>query len=84
MTATQAARGFSRMLDLLENGSEEIVIVRNERAVARLVPGTVQMTALEALSDLYRTLPDVEGRNWLREVKRRDRKWKNESRDPWE
>jgi antitoxin (DNA-binding transcriptional repressor) of toxin-antitoxin stability system len=84
MTATEAARGFSRVLDMLENGTEEIVIIRNDRPVAKLVPGTPQMTALEALSDLYRTLPDEEGRRWLKDLQKRDRSWKREVRNRWE
>jgi antitoxin (DNA-binding transcriptional repressor) of toxin-antitoxin stability system len=83
ITATQAARSFSRVLDMMENGTEEIVIVRNDHPVAKLVPGTPQMTALEALSDLYRTLPDQEGAGWLRDAKKRDRRWRKEARDPW-
>ena len=39
VTATEAARNFSRMLDLLEHGSEEIVVLRNNQPVAKLVPG---------------------------------------------
>ena len=83
ITATEAARSFSRVLDMMENGTEEIVIVRNDRPVAKLVPGTPQMTALEALSDLYRTLPDQEGASWLKDAKKRDRRWRKEARDPW-
>ena len=83
ITATEAARSFSRVLDMMENGTEEIVIVRNDHPVAKLVPGTPQMTALEALSDLYRTLPDQEGASWLKDSKKRDRRWRKEARDPW-
>jgi antitoxin (DNA-binding transcriptional repressor) of toxin-antitoxin stability system len=81
MTATEAARSFSRVLDMMENGTEEIVIVRNDHPVAKLVSGTPQMTALEALSDLYRTLPDQEGPGWLKDAKKRDRRWRKEGRE---
>ena len=83
MTATQAARSFSRVLDMLENGGDEIVITRNKHAVAKLIPGAPAMTALEALVDLYRTLPGEEGSRWLKDAKRGDRSWRREARDPW-
>lgn len=84
VTATEAARNFSRMLDLLEHGSEEIVVLRNNQPVAKLVPGAPRMTALEALADLYRTLPDAEGTGWLEDTKRVDRRLRKQIRDPWE
>ena len=66
VTATEVARNFSRVLDLLEHESEEIVVLRNNQPVAKLVPGAPRMTALEALADLFRTLPDAEGAAWRR------------------
>ncbi len=39
VTATEAARNFGRVLDLLEHESEEIVVLRNNQPVAKLVPG---------------------------------------------
>ena len=83
VTATEAARNFSRVLDLVEHESEEIVILRNNQPVAKLVPGAPRMTALEALTDLYRTLPDAEGRAWLEDVRRVDRRLRKQVRDPW-
>jgi antitoxin (DNA-binding transcriptional repressor) of toxin-antitoxin stability system len=84
ITATYAARNFSRVLDILENGSEEIIILRKKNAIAKLVSGAPRMTALEALADLHRTLPDVEGKRWLRDASKIDRPWQKEKRDPWE
>jgi len=52
LTATQVARQFSRVLDSLEQGGEEVVVLRNNQPVARLVPGAARMTVLEALADL--------------------------------
>jgi prevent-host-death family protein len=83
VTATEAARNFSRVLDLLEHESEEIVVVRNNQPVAKLVPGAPRMTALQALADLYRTLPDAEGAAWLVDAKRMDRRLRKQVRDPW-
>ena len=83
VTATEATRNFSRVLDLLEHESEEIVVLRNNQPVAKLVPGAPRMTALEALADLYRTLPDAEGAAWLEDVRRVDRRLRKQVRDPW-
>jgi PHD/YefM family antitoxin component YafN of YafNO toxin-antitoxin module len=38
MTATQASRGFSAMLDLVEHDKEEIYIERDGRPVAKIEP----------------------------------------------
>ena len=83
VTATEAARNFSRMLDLLEHESEEIVVLRNNQPVAKLVPGAPRMTALEALGDLHRTLPDAEGGAWPEDASRMDRRLRKQVRDPW-
>jgi hypothetical protein len=61
------------MLDLLEHESEEIVVIRNNPPVAKLVPGAPRLTALEALADLYRTLPGKEGTAWLKDSRRVNR-----------
>lgn len=83
MTATEVSRNFSRVLDTLERGDEEIVILRGRHPVARMVPGAPRMTAIEALGDLYRTLDDAEGKAWLEDVARADRRRGREVRDPW-
>ena len=83
ISATEAARNFSRMLDLLEHRSEEIIVVRNNQPVAKLVPGAPRLTALEALADRYRTLPDKEGAAWLRDSRRMGRGARRQVRDPW-
>ncbi len=83
LSATDVSRNFSRVLDELERGGEEIVIVRGRHPVAKLVPGAARMTALEALGDLYRTLDDDEGAAWLEDMKGADRRLRRELRDPW-
>jgi len=83
ISATEAARNFSRMLDLLEHESEEIIVVRNNHPVAKLVPGAPRLTALEALADLYQTLPSKEGMAWLKDSRRVDRTGRQQARDPW-
>ena len=69
---------------MLEYGSEEIVIVRNKHAVAKLVPGSPRMTALEALSDLHRTLSYDEGESWLEDNRKVADPLDDKIGDPWE
>ena len=47
MTATEFAKNIKKTLDRLEFGGEEIVITRNNNKIARLIPGSAHMTALE-------------------------------------
>ncbi|HEY8054419.1 MAG TPA: hypothetical protein VIE13_00755, partial [Terriglobales bacterium] len=70
MTATALARNLSKVLDQLARGGEEIVVERNQRVLGRLVPGPAQQTALEALSDIYRTLPAPAARTWEADARR--------------
>lgn len=67
ITATELARNFRQYLDQVEHQGEELVVVRNQHQVAKIVPGPVTMTAIDALTDLYRTLPADAGKNWLRD-----------------
>jgi antitoxin (DNA-binding transcriptional repressor) of toxin-antitoxin stability system len=72
LTATEVSRNFSRLLDGLEHGGEEIVVLRNKHPVSKLVPGAARMNAIEALGDLYATLDDEEGARWLADIHRLD------------
>lgn len=83
LSATEVARTFSRVLDSLEQGGEEIVVMRHNHPVATLVPGAARMTALEALADIHRTLDDSEGAAWLSDMQDADRLLVQEARDPW-
>src|SRR5579859_2901749 len=57
-SVTDVARNFSAVLDVLERDQEEVVLVRNQRHVARLVPEAPHQDALSVFGDLYRTLDD--------------------------
>ena len=83
LTSTEVARSFSRLLDSLEHGGEEIVVMRNKHPVARLVAGAARMNAVEALGDIHATLDDAEGTAWLKDIKRGKRMLAAEARDPW-
>ena len=81
ITATELARNFRQYLDQVEHQGEELVVVRNQHQVAKIVPGPVTMTAIDALTDLYGTLPADAGKNWLRDS--RIGATSKELRDAW-
>ena len=83
VTATELARNFKQMFDLVEFHGEELTVVRNNHQVARIVPGPATMTALEAMSDLYRTLPDDAGAGWLQDIRENETGMSQQVRDPW-
>jgi len=83
LTATEAARNFSRVLDMLEHGSEEIVVVRNNHPVAKLVPAAPRLTAREELGDLHKILPDAEGACWLKNARKMGRSLRRKLRESW-
>lgn len=82
ITATDLSRNFRVMLNRVEFQHEELLIMRNNSPVARLVPGPATMTAAEAFADLYRTLPQEAGDTWLADSRLDDAK-SGEVRDPW-
>jgi antitoxin (DNA-binding transcriptional repressor) of toxin-antitoxin stability system len=86
ITATDLARNLRRVLDRLAVEGEEIVIERNGQQVARLLPGPARQSAVEAMADLYRTLPDDAAATW--EADSRKGRWQGSRlnkgiRDPW-
>ncbi len=74
------------MLDSLALESEEIIIERNRRQICRLLPSPGSMTALEAMADLYRTLPEEAGQDWLKDSQSTElgETLAAEIRDPWD
>jgi len=86
ISATELARNLRRVLDRLTIDGEDIVIERNREQVARLVPSPARQTALEAMADLYRTLPEDAAATW--EADSRRGRWKGSRldkgvRNPW-
>ena len=86
LSVTEVARNFSAVIDALERDQEEIVLVRNQRQVARLVPEASQQDALSVFGDLYRTL-DEETADALTAAlasRRKSRRGRvSELRNPW-
>ena len=83
ITATELARKFKQMMNLVEFQGEELIIVRNNHQVAKIIPGPATMTALEAMSDLYRTLPEDPGTTWMKDSREGAAADLSEVRDPW-
>ncbi len=87
LSVTEVARNFSAVLDSVEREQQEVVLVRNHRQIARLVPEPPARNALEVLGDLYRTLDDATA-SALTEAMQVARKGKRgtlgELRNPWD
>ena len=58
LNVTEVARNFSSVLDSLEKDQEEIILVRNHKQIARLVPEPPALDAMAVLGDLHRTLDE--------------------------
>jgi antitoxin (DNA-binding transcriptional repressor) of toxin-antitoxin stability system len=82
MTTTEFAKNIKKTLDRLEFGGEEIILVRNKNKIARIIPGSPHLTAIEAMGDIYRTLAPEAAKDWLKDS-RMEGKVAAEMRDPW-
>lgn len=58
LSVTQVARNFREVLESVERGQEEIILTRNGKVIARLIPEIPPQNALEVFADLYRTLDE--------------------------
>ena len=60
------------------------MIERNHQMVARILPGSARQTALEAMADLYRTLPEDAAAGWLESGRQAfASRLDKDVRDPW-
>ncbi len=83
ITATELARNLRQVLDNSMSTHEEYVIERNHRQIARIVPSAGHQTALEAMADLYGTLPEDAAGNWLKGSQSPAGTINKEIRNPW-
>jgi antitoxin (DNA-binding transcriptional repressor) of toxin-antitoxin stability system len=86
LSVTEVARNFRRVLDSVEEEQEEILLVRNRRPIARLVPEAPCQNALEVFGDLFRTMDDrtAEALSAVVSSARRDRRGRlSQLRNPW-
>ena len=83
ISATQLARNLRALLDRVSESGEEYLVERGRRAVARIVPTPGEMTAEQAMADLYRTLDEGAGEDWLEDARKESEILSDELRDPW-
>ena len=86
LTVTEVARNFSAVMDRLVAEQEEVVLIRNNKPIARLVPEPPAQNALEVLGDLYRTLDDETADALIEAIKsgkKAEHGRLDELRDPW-
>ena len=86
LNVTEVARNFSSVMDAVESEQEEIVLIRNHKAIARLVPEPAAQNALEVFGDLYRTLDEATAdalSNAVQKTKTSKRGSLGELRNPW-
>ena len=86
LSVTEVARNFSTVLDSVEREQEEVVLVRNNRRIARLIPEPPAWNALEVFGDLYRTLDDGTADALaaaIADARKGKRGTLGELRDPW-
>lgn len=86
LSITQAARNFSAVVNKLETEQEEIMLLRNHKPVARLVPEPPAQNALEVFRNLYRILDEDTASaltDAMADAKKRKRGTLKELRTPW-
>ncbi|MCF6335440.1 MAG: type II toxin-antitoxin system Phd/YefM family antitoxin [Spirochaetales bacterium] len=83
MTVTEFSRNLRTIFDRIEYKHEEIVLLRHNHRIARVIPGSFALNALEAMGDLYQTLPDDAGKDWLNDSTLPG-SLQDEMKDPWD
>ena len=83
ITATELARNLRAVLDQVAESGEDYLVERSGRPVARVIPGLSQMSAEQALADLYRVLPESAAEGWLDDSWQGSARLEDELRDPW-
>ncbi|MDA8426201.1 MAG: hypothetical protein M0Z80_08675 [Treponema sp.] len=82
VSTTEFAKNLKAMLDSLEYRGEEIILTRSKHKIARIMPGSPHLTAIQAMGDLHRTLPEDAAADWAADS--RIPGSVSETRDPWE
>lgn len=65
MSVTDFAKNMHTIFERIQKSGEEVVLLRDKHRIARIVPAPQHMTAREAMSDLYRTLPEDSALTWI-------------------
>lgn len=69
MTVDEVANDFSGVLSQVESNKEEVVILRDNHQVARIVPEPAGQTARQVFSDLYQTLDPEAAEVWSQTIR---------------
>jgi antitoxin (DNA-binding transcriptional repressor) of toxin-antitoxin stability system len=80
ISATALARRTREVLDKVAIHGATIIVERNDVVIARIVPETPRMTAMEAFADLGGDMTPTEADAWLK-ASRGD--FDESVRDPW-
>lgn len=80
VSATDFVRQARKVFDRVSSERDSVIIERNGRAIAHLVPAMREMTALEAFGDLYGILLPRAGKGWMKDARVPAREG---VRDPW-
>ncbi len=86
LSVTEVARHFREVIDSVERKQEEIVLVRNRKRVARLIPEIPPQNAIEVFGDLYRTLDEKTAEALTSAIaasRKKERGRLSELRNPW-
>ena len=83
MTVTEFPWNLSTMFDRIEYKHEEILLIHHNHKIARIIPGSLPLTALEAMEDLCRALPEFADKDWLKDSLISG-SLEEETRDPWD
>lgn len=87
LNVAEAVQNFGAVLVSLENEQEEILLVRNNHPVARLVPEPESWDAHAMLEDLHGTLDDATAMDLTRAIeasRNRPNMTLSQLRNPWD
>ncbi len=82
VSATEAARNFSELLNRIRYRGEEFIVERGGEPVCRMMPAGPRHFTLADLAELVATLPKPD-KDYLRVVERAVRKQPKVPKSPW-
>jgi len=83
ITATQAVRSFSELLNRVKYRGEEFIVERGGEAICRISPITSSGTTLADLAGLLKSLPRMD-EEYLKAVEEAARQKREVPESPWE
>ena len=83
VSTADLAHNLEQILNSVECQGDSILITRNNRTIAQILPGVAKMTALEAMSDLYGIVAEEAAQEWLKDS-RTGGTIADEMHNPWD